>query len=67
MRDENKALRDHLLYLLRGGGAHVNFEKATVNFPVALRGVRPAGFPHTAWQLQEHMRIAQWDILGFLP
>jgi len=65
MRDESKALREHLLYLLRGGGAHLSFEAAVADFPVKLRGVKAAGLPHTAWDLLEHMRIAQWDILDF--
>lgn len=60
-----QSVRKHALYLLRGGGAHVDFEAAIGRFPVSLRGVKPAGVPHTAWQLLEHMRIAQWDILEF--
>jgi uncharacterized damage-inducible protein DinB len=60
-----QALRDHLLYLLRGGGAHLDFEKAIADLPAALRGGKPAGQPHTPWRLVEHMRIAQWDILEF--
>ncbi len=60
-----RALRQHLLYLLRGGGAHVSFEKAIADLPAELRGVKPAGMPHTAWRLLEHMRISQWDILEF--
>src|ERR1700681_4526771 len=59
------ALRKHLLYLLRGGGAHVNFERAIGGLPAELRGVKPAGTPFTAWQLLDHLRIAQWDILEF--
>jgi len=59
------ALREHLLYLLGGGGAHVSFEQAIADFPPWLRGVKPAGLPFTAWRLLEHMRIAQWDILEF--
>jgi hypothetical protein len=59
------ALRKHVLYLLRGGGAHVNFEDAIVGLPAELRGVKPAGTPFTAWQLLDHLRIAQWDILEF--
>lgn len=55
----------HLLYLLRGGGAHLNFKTAFAGFPIELRGVRPAGLPQTAWRLLEHMRIAQRDILDF--
>jgi uncharacterized damage-inducible protein DinB len=59
------ALREHLLYLLRGGGAHLDFEKAVAGLPPELRGVRPAGLPHSPWRLLEHLRIAQWDILEF--
>lgn len=61
----DKALREHVLYLLRGGGAHLNFETAIANLPPKLRGTRPPGAPHSPWQLLEHMRIAQWDILDF--
>jgi hypothetical protein len=61
----DKWLREHVLYLLCGGGAHLDFEKAIADLPAALRGARPAGQPHTPWRLLEHMRIAQWDILEF--
>jgi len=61
----DKALRRHLLYLLRGGGAHVDFEKTIADLPANLRGTKPAGVPFTAWTLLEHLRIAQWDILEF--
>jgi hypothetical protein len=54
-----------LLALLRGGQAHVRFAHAVKNFPASLRGIVPAGLPHSAWQLVEHMRIAQADILNF--
>lgn len=64
MKDDN-ALRQHLLDLLRGGDAHLDFEGVVADFPVDLRGVRPAGVPYTPWRLLEHMRIAQWDILEF--
>lgn len=60
-----KALRKHVLNLLRGHGAHVDFERAVSDFPNRLCGFRLAGVPHTAWSLIEHMRIAQWDILEF--
>ena len=46
-------------------GAHLSFEEAVAGFPVALRCVKPKGAPHTPWQLLEHLRIAQWDILDF--
>jgi uncharacterized damage-inducible protein DinB len=54
-----------LLYLLRGGGAHLDFEKAVAGLPPELRGSKPVGTLHTPWQLLEHLRIAQWDILDF--
>jgi hypothetical protein len=60
-----QALRDHVLYLLRGGGAHLDFEAAIADLPPELRGAKPPGVPHTPWRLLEHMRIAQWDILEF--
>jgi hypothetical protein len=58
-------LREHLVALLRGGNAHVDFETAIADFPAELRGVKPAGSPFGAWSLLEHMRIAQRDILEF--
>ena len=61
----DKAVREHLLYLLSGGGAHADFDAAMGDWPVQLAGVKVANFPHTAWMLLEHMRIAQWDILEF--
>ena len=61
----DKALRQHLLYLLKEGGAHAMFEDAIKDFPAKLRGQKVANFPHTALMLLEHMRIAQWDILEF--
>jgi hypothetical protein len=63
--DKDRSLREHLLYLLRGGGAHVKFEEATKDFPVALINRKAPGTTYTPWQLLEHMRIAQWDILEF--
>ncbi len=62
---DDKALRLHVLYLLRGGGAHLGFEKVIAGLPAKLRGAKPKGLPYTAWRLLEHMRIAQWDILEF--
>ena len=61
----DEALREHLLYLLRGGGAHLDFEEAIADLPANLRGTKPAGVPFTPWTLLEHLRIAQWDILEF--
>jgi len=58
-------LRDHLVYLLDGGGAHAKFDDAVKGMPEKLRGVKPKGLPHSAWMLLEHLRLAQWDILEF--
>ena len=60
-----KALREHLLYLLKSGGAHVDFEAAIKGLPVSLRGKKPKGAEHSPWEILEHLRIAQWDILEF--
>ena len=59
------SLREHLENLLRMEGAHISFDAAIAGFPAALRGAKPAGAPHSAWELLEHMRIAQEDILDF--
>ncbi len=63
--NKDTALRDHLLYLLQGGGAHLSFEDAIADLPAKLRGATVSGVPHTPWRLLEHLRIAQWDILEF--
>ena len=63
--DKDKALREHLLYLLKDGGAHLNFDAAVADLPANLRGAKVPGVPHTAWRLLEHLRICQWDILEF--
>jgi len=63
--DPALALREHVVYLLKGGGAHVHFTDAIEGFPEAKRGAFVAELPHTGWQLLEHARIAQWDILEF--
>jgi hypothetical protein len=61
----DQALRDHLIQLLEEEHAHVQFESAVKDFPPQLRGRRPDGTGHSAWELLEHLRIAQWDILEF--
>lgn len=58
-------LRQHLTKLLTKAEAHMDVATALKDFPPDLRGRKPAGAPHTPWQLLEHMRIAQWDILEF--
>src|ERR1700744_95130 len=62
---DDSSLREHLVELLKGGNAHADFDKAVAGLPVKLRGERVKNLPYTAWQLLEHMRIAQWDILEF--
>ncbi len=64
-KDRDASLRQHLLNLLTGGHAHADFETAIRNIPPALRGKRPKGAAHSPWEVLEHMRIAQWDILEF--
>ena len=59
------ALRRQLVDLLQKSGAHINFSEAVADLPVKSRGKTTPGVPHTPWQLVEHMRIAQWDILEF--
>jgi uncharacterized damage-inducible protein DinB len=63
--NESTALRNQLVELLASGDAHATFEAAVRDLPPELRGKRARGAEHTAWQLLEHMRIAQWDILEF--
>ena len=63
--DKDKALREHLLYVLRGGGAHIDFESTVKDFPVDAVNQKVEHLPYTAWAVLEHMRIAQWDILEF--
>ena len=59
------ALREHLVNLLSGRGAHVAFEHAVADLPEALRGAQPPGAGSSPWQQLEHLRLAQWDILEF--
>ncbi len=58
-------MRENLIELLRGEGAHVSVEKAIEGLPPVLRGVRPAEGLHSVYELLEHMRIAQEDILRY--
>jgi hypothetical protein len=63
--DKDASLREQLVKLLTGAQAHVDFETAVANFPRELQGRKPRDAPHSPWQLLEHLRIAQWDILEF--
>ena len=62
---EDDSLRKHVLYLLRGGGAHLSFDDFVNSFPADLCNRQVEGLPYTPWHVLEHMRLAQWDILEF--
>ena len=62
---KDKALREHVLFLLDGGGAHAKFDEVIAGIPPKLLGQKPSGLPHSLWMLLEHLRTAQWDILEF--
>ena len=62
---KQKSLPEHLVELLKGGHAHITFDDAVKDWPSHLQGVRPEGAAHSAWEILEHLRIAQCDILEF--
>lgn len=62
----DRALREHLLALLEKEEAHAGFDKAVKNMPYKLQGKRPEGAAHSAWEILEHLRITQSDILEFV-
>jgi hypothetical protein len=63
--DTQKEIRAHLLELLEGRSAHIDLETVLAEFPVDEINTRLENAPHTAWELLEHLRIAQWDIVEF--
>src|SRR6516165_1223738 len=63
--NHDKILREHLVNLINGGNAHAGFEAAIKDLPSELRGKTPKGAEHSPWQILDHLRIAQWDILEF--
>ncbi|QDW25003.1 DinB family protein [Pedobacter sp. KBS0701] len=65
MENQTSILVTELKKLLNGGGAHVGFEDAVANLPFNLLGERPYNLPYSIWQLAEHIKIAQWDMLQF--
>lgn len=65
MTIEDTSLRSHLLDLLRGSGAHVDVLSALAGLPPHLRGKRPPGAPHSAWELLEHIRFTLHDLLDY--
>lgn len=64
-KSPDKLLREHVVELLNGKGAHASFDDAVKGMPEGLFGKKPKGLPHSPWMLLEHLRIAQWDILEF--
>src|SRR5476651_192908 len=65
MDKQHKTLIDELVKLLHGGSAHAGFKDAVGDLPAKLRGQEPDKLPYSIWQLVEHIRIAQWDMLRF--
>src|ERR1700730_13135645 len=63
--DHDSALREHLVELLPGEHAHVGFAAAIRDVPPGLRGATPDGVEHSLWQMLEHLRLGQWDIVEF--
>jgi hypothetical protein len=60
-----KILREHLQKVLNWGDAHADWKSALVGIPATARGAKPKGAPYSVWELLEHARLAQWDILEF--
>jgi hypothetical protein len=65
MENQKSILVAELKKLLNGGGAHVGFRDAVANLPFNLLGEKPHNLPYSIWQLVEHIKIAQWDMLEF--
>lgn len=65
MDNQHKILINELVKLLEGGGAHAGLDDALKGLPKELRGIKPEKLPYSIWQLVEHIRIAQWDMLEF--
>ena len=63
--DNQQVLIAELIKLLKGGGAHATLDDALEGLPAELRGAKPDKLPYSIWQLVEHIRIAQWDMLEF--
>jgi hypothetical protein len=64
-KNNDTSLREHLVNLLTGDHAHATFEAAVKGIPAEMRVKTPKGAEHSPWELLEHLRIAQWDILEF--
>ena len=62
----DEVVRQQLINLLRGGNAHLNFERAVSQFPIDYINRKASPISYSPWELVEHMRICQWDILEFI-
>jgi hypothetical protein len=65
MQEHHNELIEELTKLLQGGNAHVGLKDALKGLPADMRGVQPNDLPYSIWQIVEHIRIAQWDMLEF--
>ena len=65
MTDATDVLRDHVARILDWHDAHVDFDQAVKDVPVDKLGLVPPGSVYSIWQLVEHLRLAQHDILDF--
>ncbi len=65
VNNATKTVIENLIHLLEKGNAHISTEQALKDVPFDLLGERPDNLPYSVWQLAEHIRIAQWDILEF--
>lgn len=65
MNNEQKIIDEELIKLLQGGNAHIGLVDALKGLPADARGIKPDKLPYSIWQLVEHIRIAQWDMVQF--
>jgi hypothetical protein len=65
MGDQHKILISELIKLLNGGSAHAGINEALNDLPASLQGIKPDKLPYSVWQMVEHIRITQWDMLEF--
>lgn len=63
---DDEIVRQQLIALLRGGNAHLNFDRAVSQFPLDYINRKASTISYSPWELLEHMRICQWDILEFI-
>jgi uncharacterized damage-inducible protein DinB len=63
--NQETTVRRQVIKVLDWEDAHASFDAAVADIPPELRGVQPAGMPYSLWQMVEHMRLAQLDILEF--